>query len=141
MPGTWGSLGAVPIGTFLLHIGGVKAILIAIAVLFPLTWWLTELYITRYTTQKDPCFIVMDEAIGMLLSMTLCNNEKGLILLSFFLFRLFDIIKIWPANRAENLSGNGAFQALGILLDDVIAGAYAAIIVWLAHTYWYEPAL
>ncbi|MEI8321250.1 MAG: phosphatidylglycerophosphatase A [Alphaproteobacteria bacterium] len=129
MPGTWGSLGAIPLGVILLYFGGPKAILTVALFLFFLSWLATRIY-TADSTIKDPQEIVIDEVIGMLISMAFCHNDPILILLAFILFRLFDIFKIGPVRWAQNLSGNPWKESLGVILDDTLAGLYTGLIVY-----------
>ena len=73
---------------------------------------------------EDPSFVVIDEFVGMWISLLLFD-EIILILISFFLFRFFDITKFLGINKIENLNGS-----LGIMLDDIVAGIYTLIIVF-----------
>jgi phosphatidylglycerophosphatase A len=84
----------------------------------------------RYTGQKDPQFIVIDEVSGQLITYFMpfaVLNWKSW-LLGFILFRVFDIWKPFPARQAESLPGGW-----GIMADDWIAGIYAALGLWLAR--------
>ena len=76
--------------------------------------------------QKDCRRIVIDEIAGFLVANFLSPAELLPIVLAFLLFRLFDIIKPFPAARAERISGG-----LGVILDDLIAGFYAFVILRL----------
>ena len=73
---------------------------------------------------KDPSFVVIDEFVGMWISLIFVDGIL-LILTSFFLFRFFDITKILGINKIEKLNGS-----LGIMLDDIVAGIYTLIIVF-----------
>jgi len=64
--------------------------------------------------------VVLDEVVGMLLALLWLKPAWPVCLAGFALFRVFDILKPWPARPAERLRGG-----LGIMLDDVIAGLYA----------------
>ncbi|MEA2063298.1 MAG: phosphatidylglycerophosphatase A [Gemmatimonadota bacterium] len=68
--------------------------------------------------------MVIDEIAGMFLAMAFFPVEPGTLAAVFFLFRLFDIIKPPPASNAENLP-----SGWGVMTDDLIAGAYAAVVV------------
>jgi len=74
--------------------------------------------------QKDPQIIVADEIIGFLIANFLAPFRFAPLLLSFLLFRIFDITKVYPAAKLEKLPGGS-----GIVLDDVLAGIYAFVIV------------
>ena len=73
---------------------------------------------------KDPQIIVADEIVGFMIANFLAPLRWAPLLLGFLLFRIFDIAKVYPAARLEKLPGG-----LGIVLDDVLAGVYAFVIV------------
>jgi phosphatidylglycerophosphatase A len=82
--------------------------------------------------QKDPQIIVADEIVGFLIANFLTPLRWAPLLLSFLLFRIFDITKVYPAAKLENLPGG-----TGIVLDDVLAGIYAfAIVQTLLYWRW-----
>jgi phosphatidylglycerophosphatase A len=137
-PGTWGSAAALPVA-FLLHgLGGFPALAIATAAAFLLGTWAVE-RVTAGVADKDPSEIVIDEVVGMWIA--LWPLSAGLWLGgaepwvfpwpgwvgAFVLFRLFDVWKPGPVGWADRQPG-----AMGVMLDDVIAGAMAAVIVTLA---------
>lgn len=74
----------------------------------------------------DPSIVVVDEIVGMWLALAFLPSSAAVMALSFVLFRIFDIFKPPPARRAERLK-----HGWGVMLDDVIAGAYANISVRL----------
>ena len=78
----------------------------------------------RVFGKKDPSEIVIDEFSGMLVSLFMLPVTLGYVISAFLLFRFFDILKPWPANRLERLGGGA-----GIMLDDIAAGIYANIIL------------
>jgi phosphatidylglycerophosphatase A len=78
-------------------------------------------------TSSDPKEIVIDEFIGQSIPLIICENNFFLIILSFFLFRLFDITKPWPANYFDQNVKN----SIGVIMDDVIAGIYTFLIIYL----------
>lgn len=84
----------------------------------------------RYTNQKDPQFVVIDEVSGQLITyfmpFTVLNWKY--LLLGFILFRVFDIWKPFPARQAESLPGGW-----GIMADDWMAGIYAGLGLWIAR--------
>jgi len=88
----------------------------------------TSIYITKFNTKdSDPKEVVIDEIIGMSLTMILCfpkmTNEYLYLILTFILFRIFDILKPWPISYVDkNIKG-----ATGIILDDIIASLFASI--------------
>lgn len=72
---------------------------------------------------KDPGWIVFDEMVGFCFATAFLKPSPASYLTAFFLFRLFDIIKIWPANWFDRSVPGGA----GILLDDVVSGIYTRL--------------
>jgi phosphatidylglycerophosphatase A len=79
---------------------------------------------------KDPQIIVADEIVGFMIANFLAPLRWAPLLLGFLLFRIFDIAKVYPAARLEKLPGGS-----GIVLDDVVAGIYAFVIVQ-TFLYW-----
>ena len=69
---------------------------------------------------KDPSVVVIDEVLGMLVTLAFIQVSAGGAVLGFFVFRLFDVIKPYPAGRLEHLHGGP-----GIMLDDAMAGVYS----------------
>ena len=83
--------------------------------------------VERSLGQKDPSCIVIDEVSGVLLAFFLLPLTPAVIVTTFFLFRAFDMFKIYPVNRFEELSGG-----VGIMADDLWAGLYTNITMQLA---------
>ncbi len=83
---------------------------------------------------KDPGPIVIDEVLGMLLTLAFLPLSALGVLAGFFLFRAFDVAKPWPAARMERLHGGW-----GVMLDDAVAGLYAhaavRILAWGAPSW------
>ena len=77
---------------------------------------------------RDPGAIVVDEVAGMTLSVLALPPTPGVLLAGFLLFRLFDVLKPFPANVAQRLPGG-----LGVMIDDVIAGFYALVLLVVAR--------
>lgn len=127
-PGTVGTLGAIPAGVALLYFGGVEGLLAATMIIFALGLWAAREY-ERHTGAHDPGAIVIDEVAGMWLAMAVAGLNPLMIIAAFALFRLFDIKKPWPVSWADQkLPG-----AWGVMMDDMIAGAYAAGCLGLVH--------
>ncbi len=77
--------------------------------------------------EHDHGGIVWDEIVGFLVTMFLVPFSLTAMLLGFLLFRVFDILKPWPISWADKRVGGG----LGIMLDDLIAGAVSCVILHL----------
>lgn len=123
IPGTMGTLVAIPLSLALNSFAASRlwlGISIVIAsVLYAI--WLAGLG-AAVLGQKDPQPIVIDEIAGFLIANFLAPPRLSAVLWSVFLFRLFDIAKIFPANRLQRLPGGA-----GIVLDDVAAGLYTLL--------------
>lgn len=91
--------------------------------------------VERVLGQKDPGIIVIDEVAGMMLSVLLLPRTIPVLLVAFVLFRLFDVWKPFPAHESQAFTGG-----LGVMLDDLIAGAYALILVMGARALFGVPA-
>lgn len=84
----------------------------------------------------DPDFFVLDEVVGYLVAIAWTGGPTPLALLAaFVLFRFFDIIKPPPAQRLERVRGGD-----GLLLDDLVAGAYALAAMVFLRLVFLEPA-
>ena len=123
MPGTVGTLVAVPFSLALNHIAPshfALAVLVLVASIIGAIWASTKG--AGILRQKDPQVIVIDEVVGFLVGNFLAPPRWTALLCAFFLFRFFDIAKIFPINRLERLPGGA-----GIVLDDVMAGVYTVL--------------
>jgi len=126
-PGTFGSLLGVAIFLGLTRVAG-GAILLIVAIL---TFIFAGIWAGTRTEEisggKDPGKVVVDEVAGQLIALVPLLFLKWsimMVMVSFILFRFFDIVKPYPANRLQDLEGG-----VGIMCDDLVAGAYAAIIL------------
>jgi phosphatidylglycerophosphatase A len=130
-PGTWGS--AVGVGLFLLLVRAtppsavVAVVLITIVtVTFAGIWAATRT--EQLSGRKDPGKVVVDEVAGQFIALfpllLFPRWSTTAVIVSFILFRFFDIVKPYPANKLQDLSGGA-----GVMLDDLVAGVYAAVIV------------
>ena len=128
-PGTAGSLAAVAIYWLLTLLiptdnpAAQQGLLLALIIAgFPLGVWACGLLSSA--NNPDPGWAVWDEFVGMWLACLLLPPTWYWLLAAFILFRLFDILKPWPAGRLEKLPGGW-----GIMADDVAAGLYAAALL------------
>ncbi|MDZ3823017.1 MAG: phosphatidylglycerophosphatase A [Pseudoxanthomonas sp.] len=126
-PGTAGSLVALALWLAFLQAGPSPA-LQALAVLLAIgPCVLAADWAARRLGRKDPGCVVSDELAGQWLALLAAPPAWPWWLAAFVLFRIFDIAKPWPMRALERLPGG-----LGIVLDDLAAGAYAAALLWLA---------
>ena len=84
----------------------------------------------KQLNQKDPGILVIDEVVGVMIGLWGLPLTWPVAIIGFFLFRAFDMFKIYPINRLEALPGGW-----GIMLDDVLAELYTNIALHLAIRY------
>ena len=134
-PGTWGSVAGM-ISAYILFIT-INLFTFCLILFFMILvgLWTTKNYIEQNSKKSDPSEVVIDEVIGQWIAVLpigfiLNVNELGVKelwfvwLWAFASFRFFDIIKLGMIGWADNLSG-----ALGVLLDDILAGIAAGLTV------------
>ena len=132
MPGTWGTLAA------LLLVSAVKfifdpAVMQVHTIVLAVFVIAVSIYVSNkavdlklYGENKDPQQIVIDEFAGFFVAIAALPFEYFTFVAAFILFRFFDIKKIWPANKLEQLP-----RGYGITLDDVAAGVYSNLYIWV----------
>ena len=125
-PGTLGSALAILIWYFLSFLGNM-ALLSFFTLYLILSYKFIDLYLKKSNTE-DPSEVISDEVIGQMIPLFIITSvsDHYLILVAFISFRIFDIYKIYPVNKAEELNG-----ASGVIMDDVVAGIYALIVVFI----------
>ena len=131
MPGTFGSALAVAMFLLLARVvqgGGLLAGVVVAIVAFTFAGIWAGTRTEQLSGGKDPSKVVVDEVAGQLIAVLPLAIFTGwsikAVIVSFILFRFFDIVKPYPASRFEALKGG-----LGIMCDDLVAGVYAAAIV------------
>jgi len=127
-PGTWGSAFALIPWYFCRGLSLVNY-LIVLAVIF-VVGFLTSGSAEKIIDRPDPGCIVIDEILGMFITLTLAPNHPAAWLLGFVLFRIFDVLKPFPVSWFDTHLHGG----IGIMMDDVMAGIYALIclqLIWL----------
>lgn len=134
IPGTVGSLGAIPPFLLLANLNGPCYFLTLLAFTF-LSLWICQRALPLFpnpTKAGDPVPIVIDEVVGLLWALGIVRYagfwQAGeglfwLLLIPFVFFRLFDITKWGPVGWAERKWLGG----LGIVMDDVLAGIFAGV--------------
>jgi phosphatidylglycerophosphatase A len=121
-PGTWGSALALVPGAALLALAGPAAVAAGAVLLAALGWWAVARELPR-SDEPDPGWIVIDEAAGMWLALVGLPGFGWLgAAAAFALFRLLDVAKPGPVGWADRRGG-----VAGVMLDDLIAGALAAV--------------
>jgi phosphatidylglycerophosphatase A len=126
-PGTAATAAGIAL-VFLLQfslIGYLAVLMVLLAVSIPVCS-----YLESTLNQKDPGIIVVDEVVGVMVALLGFSLSWPIVIIGFFLFRAFDMFKIYPINRFEALPGGW-----GIVLDDVMAGLYTNIALHVAVKY------
>lgn len=121
IPGTFGSLAGV--GVYYLVRGNTITYIFTI-LLLAFLGFLSAGQAEKVFNTKDPKYVVIDEVVGMLLSLLFLPCNLTVVIMGFFVFRLMDTLKPYPVGNIERLHGSK-----GIMGDDIIAGIYTNIIL------------
>ena len=122
-PGTFGSAVGIAVYYVVRRQASAAIELGTIAVLLVIGLWAaTEA--EHHFGGIDPRPVVIDEVIGMLITLALVPVNIVGVLVAFLIFRVLDVVKPWPARRLEHLPGG-----FGVVLDDVMAGIYGNVIM------------
>jgi phosphatidylglycerophosphatase A len=124
-PGTVGSAAGLVFYLLVWWTGSPVVEITLIAVLFAAGVW-AGTTAERYFGGIDPGPIVIDEVVGMLITLAFIPVGLSGALTGFLLFRVFDVIKPYPAGRFERLHGG-----LGVMADDAMAAIYANLLLRL----------
>ena len=133
-PGTFGSAAGLVVYAAIRWSGSPALELAVIILLFAIGVWSSGVA-EKHLGGIDPGPVVVDEVVGMLITLALLPVNITGAIVGFLLFRVLDVIKPWPANRFESLHGG-----LGIMADDAMAGVYGnlamRLLVMLAPVGW-----
>lgn len=127
---------------------GTAGTLVAVPLWWALSWlplpyylatvgcgFLAGVYICKESSRLlghgDAPAIVWDEIVGFLVVMTGAPRDALVLVVGFLLFRLFDIAKPWPVSAADRIPGG-----FGIMLDDLVAGAFGWAVLYLVSLLW-----
>jgi phosphatidylglycerophosphatase A len=139
IPGTMGSLAALPFIWALTTYGGPWGLTIFAIATFIVGYYGCQKYLRRHRRDSDPSWIVIDEVVGQSIPFLFLPWTWTNVAIAFALFRLFDIWKPWPVSWADRLHGGSPINALAVMLDDVLAGVYTTIV--LSILMWVFPGL
>jgi phosphatidylglycerophosphatase A len=120
IPGTFGSIA----GVFLFFLMRDVRVYAAVNALIVVAGFLTGGKTEKFFNKKDPSRVVIDEVAGMLLTLACVPPRITMVIIAFFLFRLLDTVKPYPADRLQQLKGSA-----GIMVDDIVAAVYANIVL------------
>jgi phosphatidylglycerophosphatase A len=132
-PGTFGSAAGLAVFAAVRAAGGPVVEAVTIVLVFLVGAWAATAAETHFG-HIDPGPVVIDEVLGMLVTLAFLPVSVTGALVGFVLFRVFDVIKPPPCNSLEALPGGW-----GVMSDDLMAGVYACVCVrllaWLAPTW------
>ena len=125
-PGTFGSLFAILIWCIFINMLSISYFIILFLLILSISFYITGIYLEKFK-KKDPSEVIIDEFLGQSIPLLFVFNLNAFeVLVAFVSFRFFDIYKIYPINRAEEIEGS-----YGVILDDIIAGIYALIVLMI----------
>ena len=125
-PGTFGSVFAILVWYFSITLLNIYFFYLILILVFLCSFKFINIYV-NYKKKEDPSEVIIDEFIGQSLPLIfLLQFNIYELLLAFCTFRFFDIFKIYPVNKAENIKG-----AAGVVMDDVVAGIYSLAIIMI----------
>ena len=123
-PGTWATAAGVGLAYYLgNNLPAYTIIMVVLLILGIMASGLLE----KQLNQKDPGIVVIDEVVGVMIALWGLPLIWPVMICGFFLFRAFDMFKIYPINKLEAQPGGW-----GIMLDDCMAGVYTNIILRIA---------
>jgi phosphatidylglycerophosphatase A len=129
-PGTFGSAAGLAVFLAVRSTGSVAVELATIVVLFAIGVW-SGTIAEHHFGGVDPGPIVIDEVVGMLITLALLPVSMTGAIVGFLVFRILDVIKPWPSGGFEKLPGG-----LGVMADDGMAAIYGNVVmrglIWLA---------
>ena len=137
MLSTWFYVGNLPVvpGTAASAVAALMAVILApniflyilVALIVTILGFKVSGRMETILDQKDPGCIVIDEVAGIMIAFFLLPMTPVVIITAFFLFRAFDMFKIYPVNKFEQLE-----SSTGVMMDDLIAGLYTNIVMQFA---------
>ena len=135
--GTWGSLAAMLILYPIIKYTNLS--LEVLIIIFIILFFISNLFInffSNFTNSNDSKHIVIDELLGIFIILIFYDfvfiyNDFITLILIFFIFRLFDILKIFPANYIDKNLKNG----YGVMMDDIVAGIYTIFTLMILNVF------
>jgi phosphatidylglycerophosphatase A len=122
-PGTFGSAAGLVLFFAIRSTGSIAVELAAIVIVFALGLWAGTVA-EHHFGGVDPGPVVLDEVLGMLVTLALLPVNTAGAILGFLVFRLLDVVKPWPSARFERLPGG-----LGVMADDGMAAIYGNLVM------------
>ncbi|TEY03058.1 phosphatidylglycerophosphatase A [Campylobacter sp. US33a] len=122
-PGTFGTLAALIPAFFILKYLGITTLFLLSFLIFFVSIKIIDEY-EKQSGIHDDKHVVIDEVAGVFLALAICGNTLFTFILSFILFRIFDITKPSIIGKIDKKTKGG----LGVMLDDMLAGAFAGLL-------------
>ena len=122
-PGTVGSIIGLLVFWLIKDYASFTIEMFVAAALFFAGVWASTI-VEQVLERHDPGVVIVDEVLGMLVALMLLPPTITVMIVAFLLFRVFDIIKPYPARWCEQLS-----RGWGIMMDDVVAGLYVNVLI------------
>jgi phosphatidylglycerophosphatase A len=133
-PGTFGSAAGLAVFVAVRSTGSISVELATIVVLFAIGIW-SGTVAEHYFGGIDPGPVVLDEVVGMLITLALLPVNMTGAIVGFLVFRVLDVVKPWPSAGFEKLPGG-----LGVMADDGMAALYGNLLmrglIWVAPAGW-----
>ncbi len=120
MPGTFGSLLAIPLGYIATFVSMPMKIAMFVA-MFIMGIFVSKQF-SELSGYEDPSCVVVDEYVALFLLYIIFPFNAFYVVMAFVFFRIFDILKFYPINKFEMLP-----HGIGIMMDDIMAAAYAGL--------------
>jgi phosphatidylglycerophosphatase A len=127
LPAAPGSIATVVGILISFALAGNTALYVAVTLIITVIGFVASGRAEKAFGKKDPGCIVIDEVAGVMIACFLLPATLPVFWTVFFLFRAFDMFKIYPGNKFEGLGGSS-----GIMMDDVMAGIYTNAVMHLA---------
>jgi len=122
-PGTFGSAAGLAVFFLIRSTGSITVEVATILVLFAVGIW-SGTVAEHYFGGIDPAPVVMDEVVGMLITLAFLPVSVTGAIVGFLVFRVLDVVKPWPSARFERLPGG-----LGVMADDGMAAIYGNLVM------------
>jgi phosphatidylglycerophosphatase A len=120
IPGTMGTLAALPFAWAIASAGGAMALVAASLLLFIIGVPVSERYMRVNRTEQDPGEIVIDEVAAVWLLLAILPHSLAAYAFGFVVFRFFDMYKPWPVSLIDDRILGG----FGVMVDDYAAAVY-----------------
>ncbi len=130
VPGTAGTMAALPFAWLMQVYAPAWVLPVAVFLIFLTGCWASAVYVQQ-TGKEDPSEVVIDEVAGIWLVLCFFEATPLNYIMAFLAFRVFDMVKPWPVSLADRKVKGG----FGVMLDDLLASAYAILTLHLIYSF------